>query len=360
MKRTLFLKFNPILISILLLQSSCNQNQDITRWNLPEGTKARIGKGTLSGNITYSPDGTQLAVASSIGIWLYHLSTGSEIALLTGHTDEVEFVEFSPDGSALASGGGYEDATIRIWDTNKREHLRTLKGHRSRVTSVSFSPDGNTLASGGSDGTVRLWDAHTGDDKFTRSWHSNWIPMEFRNLNFNTGEDKFTRVWRSASVNSIQFSPDGTTVASASVDETIRIWDVHSGEHLQAFEGHTGGVNYIMFSRNGSWLVSGSSDETIRIWDVRTGEHLQTLEGHTGGVNSVAYSPDWHFHPMAPRLLVRVTTIQFGCGILALENGCRPLLHIPLASILWRFRPMAPRLPARVTTVQFGCGTHAP
>ena len=224
MKRTLFLKFNPILISILLLQSSCNQNQDITRWNLPEGTKARIGKGTLSGNITYSPDGTQLAVASSIGIWLYHLSTGSEIALLTGHTDEVEFVEFSPDGSALASGGGYEDATIRIWDTNKREHLRTLKGHRSRVTSVSFSPDGNTLASGGSDGTVRLWDAHTGDDKFTRSWQSNWIPREFRNLNFNK------RQVHPGKIGQLYSLPDGTTVCAFSIRSTHRLLkDIREG-----------------------------------------------------------------------------------------------------------------------------------
>ena len=61
--------------------------QDYTRWGLPEGAKARLGKGRISGNIAYSPDGTRLAVASSIGIWLYDTGTYQEVALLTGHTN---------------------------------------------------------------------------------------------------------------------------------------------------------------------------------------------------------------------------------------------------------------------------------
>ena len=60
--------------------------QDYTQWGLPEGAKARIGKGTIN-EIQYSPDGTRLAVASSIGIWLYDTATHQEVALLTGHTD---------------------------------------------------------------------------------------------------------------------------------------------------------------------------------------------------------------------------------------------------------------------------------
>ena len=83
-------------------------------------------KGQTS-EIAYSPDGTRLAVASSIGIWLYDTTTGQEVALLTGHTAGVRSVAFSPDGRTLASGS--YDETIRLWDANSGAHIRTLTGH---------------------------------------------------------------------------------------------------------------------------------------------------------------------------------------------------------------------------------------
>ena len=123
---------------------------------LPEGAKTRLGKDHITGNITYSPDGTRLAMASSIEIWIYDAHTGEELALLAGHTGWVSTVSFSPDGATLASGSG--DHTVRLWDATTGEHLRTLTGHTRDVTSVSFSPDGSTLASGSRDGTVLLWE----------------------------------------------------------------------------------------------------------------------------------------------------------------------------------------------------------
>ena len=88
------------------------------------------------------------------------------------------------------------------------------------------------------------------------------------------------------------YSPDGQTIASASTIATIRLWDVNTGEHLQALEGHTSVVESVAYSPDGQTLASGARDETIRLWDADTGEHLQTLEGHTDWVFSVAYSPD--------------------------------------------------------------------
>ena len=130
--------------------------QDYTRLGLPEGAKARLGKGHITGNITYSPDGTRLGVASSIGIWIYDAHTGEELALLTGHTEDVSGVLFSPDGSTLASWS--LDYTVRLWDVNTGEHLHTLTGYTGYVISVSFSPDGSTLASGSRNGMVLLWE----------------------------------------------------------------------------------------------------------------------------------------------------------------------------------------------------------
>ena len=95
-------------------------------------------------------------------IRLWDAVTGAHQRTLTGHTEYVLSVAFSPDGRTLASGS--DDDTIRLWDAVTGAHQRTLTGHRGEAYSVAFSPDGRTLASGGGyqDNTIRLWDAVTG------------------------------------------------------------------------------------------------------------------------------------------------------------------------------------------------------
>ena len=88
---------------LLILFSFDTFAQDYTQFSLPEGAKARLGKGTIN-EIQYSPDGTRLAVASSIGIGIYDTVTYQEVALLTGHEWSVLSISFSPDGNTLASG----------------------------------------------------------------------------------------------------------------------------------------------------------------------------------------------------------------------------------------------------------------
>ena len=172
--------------------------QDYVKWSLPEGAKMRIGKGGID-DLQFSPDGTRLAVAGAIGIWIYDVHMGKELDLFTGHTSPVRSVCFSPDGMTLASGS--RDETIRLWDVATGRHLNTLTEHTDSVDSVCFSPDGMTLASGTRDETIRLWDAITG-----------------RHLNTLTGHTD--------SVGSVCFSPDGKTLASGTRDGTILLWDM--------------------------------------------------------------------------------------------------------------------------------------
>ncbi len=302
---SIFLTF--LLCSTLFLPISIAQ--DYTTWGLPEGATKRLGKGAIR-EIAYSPDGTRLAVASAIGIWIYDAQTGEELNLFTGHTEGgVVSVSFSPDGEMLASGSF--DQTVRLWDVKTGETIRTLTGHIGIVESVSFSPNGQTLASGGGfrDNTVRLWDVSTGELLHTLTGHMEGVDSVSFSPDGQTlasgSEDETVRLWDVATgaivhtltghtdrVNSVSFSPDGQTLASGSEDETIRLWDVATGAIVHTLTGHTWYVYSVSFSPDGETLTSGSWDETIRLWDVRTGETLRTLTGHTAFIESVSFSPD--------------------------------------------------------------------
>ena len=105
---------------------------------MPEGAKTRLGKGRIN-DIAYSPDGTRIAVASSIGIWLYDTVTYSKVALLTGHTKMVQSVSFSPEGTTLATGTW--DGTVLLWDltgpttyNNPSQRMATVETQQELTT----------------------------------------------------------------------------------------------------------------------------------------------------------------------------------------------------------------------------------
>ena len=104
-----------ILVSIVTLSVFLPNGmaQDYTRMSLPEGAKARLGKGIIS-DIAYSPDGRRLAVSGSIGVWIHDAQSGKALSLITGDTSYVNSVSFAPDGKTLATGSG--DGTILLWD----------------------------------------------------------------------------------------------------------------------------------------------------------------------------------------------------------------------------------------------------
>ena len=270
MKKTVFL------IAMLLSSSLLFLHNAFTQAGLPEGAKARFGKGYKTGSSIFSDDGTRFAVSSNVGVWIYDVFTAQEVALLTNHPREFTVLAASPDGNMLASAN---ENVIFLWDIHTGRRIARFTEHSENIRSLVFSSDGKVLASASEDNTVRLWNTTTGR-------------LLFLPLRGHTGD-----------VIAIAFSPDNKMLASGSRDNSIRLWSVTTGQHLATLEeqvvwgtvtheGHTGDVTALAFSSDGTTLASGGTDNKIRLWDVGAGEHRTAISAHWEHVTALAFSPD--------------------------------------------------------------------
>jgi len=258
-------------------------------------------------SVALSPDGELLAAGTANGeIRLWYTVSGKPVRILRGHSGWVYSIVFSPDGTKLASGS--EDRTVRMWQVETGQSLTTLSGHSDRVLSVAFSPDGAFLASGSHDGTIRLWETE-GSYRFLQALdgHTNriWsIALSNDGRLASGSEDQTVQLWNihtghllktfeghTGWVRSVAFSPDGYTIASASDDQTVRLWDINSGKY-HILSGHTNRVRSVAFSPDGKMLASSSDDQTIRLWQVSIGTCLKMFNGHTNWVGSVVFGSD--------------------------------------------------------------------
>ncbi|MGL4499516.1 MAG: WD40 repeat domain-containing protein, partial [Planktothrix sp.] len=257
-------------------------------------------------SISFSPDSQIIASASddkTVKLWSRE---GKLIRSLEGYQQAVNSVDFSRDGSLIATGS--MDEMIKIW-TKEGVLISTLQGHKDGINQVNFSNQKDMLVSASKDGIVRVWSLQAlprmielKDYKIYSSSfsgkHSNLVASPGRDLITNDhvvvlwnleGEVKKTFRGHSNTVNNVSFSADQTMIASASDDQTVKVWNLE-GKEINTIV-HPSAVWSVVFSPNNQLIATASNDHKIRIWGI-DGTLKQTLEGHTKQINDLSFSAD--------------------------------------------------------------------
>jgi WD40 repeat protein/serine/threonine protein kinase len=238
----------------------------------------RVHAGLQPSPLAFSGDGSRLATAGESGsVAIRDGTTGRPVQTLRGHEGGVYGVAFSGDGGRLATAG--RDGTIQLWDlATGRALYDTPPRHAGEAVGVAFSPDGRLLAS--CSGTY--WEiggrADRAGELVIRDAASGRALLALRGHN--------------GSVHQAAFSPDGTRLASAGGDGTVKIWDATTGAVVRDLRGHSGVVMSVAFSPDGRLLASAGLDGMLRVWDAVDGTPLVTLRELDERFLTIAFSPD--------------------------------------------------------------------
>ena len=284
----------------ILISSVLSLCIDLATGNpFPEEPTAVLGKGSLAGG-EYSPDGKMLAVAGSLGVWLYGADDLTEVGILE-QPHRASCVEFNPDGRILAVGGAQ---TLYLWNVERQQEIDVW--YTESVHALAFSPDGKLLAAGDWRGMTHLWNVKTQKQigALVEGYKSEVTSLVFSadgktlassgttiiNLwNVDTQQRIAALDAHTSFVSSLALHPDGNTLASGSGDETVRLWDIKKQKQLAVLE-NAGSVRSVAFSPDGTKLAAGEW-KTVHLWDIETQEQVASLEGHTSWVRFVAFNP---------------------------------------------------------------------
>jgi WD40 repeat protein len=266
--------------------------------------------------LVFSPDGSLLAVRSANEIELWDVASGRLLRTLSGHTDRVVALAFSPDGRRLASVSDVDEGHIRLWDLDSSQTVKTFTGFSAER--LTFSPDGARLIAELS-GSARFYDVQTGGLLNTlqgvqgslatsqnpgviafaacSKWQGDNCLNSVINL-YRTSDWKIsgTLLGQKDIVHSPAFSPDGRYLAAAA-EYTISVWQIENGVSisgqpvykLRARPDNQEIIHHVFFSPDGSLMVSVSTANVVRFWRITDGELIATLPVQP---DEIAFAPD--------------------------------------------------------------------
>jgi hypothetical protein len=270
--------------------ASAGADGTVRLWDVASNAEVAVFKGQSARSVAFNTAATLLAAGGGDGlVHLWDIATKTELAALKGHVDRINHVTFNATGTLLATAG--IDGTARLWDVASKAEVAVFKGHRNSANGVAFNTAGTLLATARAEdregASLQLWNippktqAATLDSN-TRVQRITFKPACTLFLLADTGNNGSARLWNIATepkltklkgcadlLSSVVFSVEGTLLASAVIDGTVRLWDMHSRVQLAVLEGHSQ-VHEIAFSANGSILASANEDGTIRLWDMTT------------------------------------------------------------------------------------------
>ena len=225
--------------------------------------------------------------------------TGTQLAILSGHTGSVRSSAFSSDGTSLVSGS--HDQTVKLWDVQTGGVIKTFYGHTDWVLSVSISADCTTIASGSDDKTIRLWDIWTRECYCIIEQQNPVACVTFSHTNpRNLTSESGGKVWQwdvnghqiSTTYNGshIAFSSDATQFASCQ-GAAVMIRNSDSGAVVAELHVAKGDTHCPCFSPNGR-IIAVADGSTISVWDITSSDPciIETFAGHTSNITSLVFS----------------------------------------------------------------------
>jgi WD40 repeat protein/serine/threonine protein kinase len=284
-----------------------------------------------------SPDGRMLVSAGNDGrILLWDVASGTVVRRLLGHGRGVLAARFSADGSRVVSAGF--DYTVRVWDVGEHEERHLRLGHTAAAYGVAFDPRGRFVASAGIDGSLRLWDLATGDGvAHLEGVTASGAAVDPAGELLATGHtDGFVRFWSLPSlqpagaiggdmggVPSLVFTPDGTRLAVAGGDGSVRLWDVKGRRELRRWPAsHV--AHGVALSPDAALVASADEGGVVTVWDAASGAEKQRFRGHEGRVWGILFSPDGRsLYSGGTDGTVRRWELESGTGTVLVHAGAR-------------------------------------
>lgn len=304
-----FVDFSPDGNTLIGVIHDYDSSYTIQIWDVITGDLISTLKGKLHRDVNpvFNPKSNTIAISGKYGrfIHLWNLITENLIEL-SGHTDEVQRITFSPDGKTLASGG--KDEVIRLWDVESGELKHTFAGHALSIDFLKYASDGEMIASHGGDNNVCVWNAESGelihiisdfkeeitdldfaaDGKTLVTANSNGL---IQTWNMHTGRKLDEFKWNTH-VEFVQFSPDRGTIAAHDNKGSTLLFSSNGLElrHTLKMIGRES-INDLAFSSDGS-MIAASNGFDINFWNVETGDLVDSITGYYEVVGEALFIPD--------------------------------------------------------------------